>query len=247
MRLAAIYNLFDGIELLKYSINSIKSSIDEFIFVYQTTSNFGEKYDPYPEILETLKETGIKNHLFVYFEPTIKAGQKNETQKRQLGIDYAKQLNCTHFIQMDCDECYKDFGKAKELYINSGFNGSVCKIYTYFKKPKLRFENPDGYFVPFIHKLNENTVTGSSKYPFYCDKTRQINEENIIELPVFMHHFSWIRSNIGMKARNSSANVNILRGDLLEYYHNSDTGAGSYIKDYEQKLIEVDNYFNIEI
>ncbi len=48
MKLAAIYNVWDGVELLKHSIASIKQDVDLIIIVYQDISNFGEEFNPLP-------------------------------------------------------------------------------------------------------------------------------------------------------------------------------------------------------
>jgi hypothetical protein len=122
----------------------------------------------------------------------------------------------------------------------------VCKLYTYFKSPTLRFDTPDGYFVPFIHELKPDTFAGDRQYPFYVDPTRRINETDVIELPVFMHHFSWIRKDINRKVRNSSAKRNIERSTLLADCLSDDTKAGSFVKDYGKSLIEVTDRFQIE-
>lgn len=241
-KIAAIYNVFDGDELLKHSINSVKSGVDLFIIVYQTTSNFGERYDPLPNILEAVKDVP---HILHKFTPINHAGISNEREKRNIGLQIAKKNSCSHFLHMDCDEMYQDFNKAKKLYFDSGKEGSCCKIFTYFKLPTLRFETEDGYFVPFIHKLHDDTRSGVPNYPFYVDPTRRINSNNVELLDIHMHHFSWVRNNIERKTRNSSAKRNIERGTMLLDYYNSDVKAGFYVKDYEKKLIEVPNLFNI--
>jgi hypothetical protein len=146
---------------------------------------------------------------------------------------------------MDSDEYYFDFAEAKDLYIKAGHDGSVVSLYTYFKLPTLRFEKPEGYFVPFIHKLNQDTISGVPEYPFYCDPTRRINCTDVIELPIKMHHFSWVRKDIQMKIRNSSAKGNIENSQLLSDWDKA--GTGSFIKDYNTSLIEVPNLFGISI
>lgn len=239
---AAIYNVWDADELLKHSIKSVKSGIDLFIIVYQTTSNFGEQYDPFPNILEAVKDVP---HIIHKFTPIVKIGFSNEREKRNIGLQIAKKHSCTHFLHLDCDEMYEDFDKAKKLYFDSGKDGSCCKIFTYFKLPTLRFESEDGYFVPFIHKLHDDTRSGVPNYPFYVDPTRRINSNNVELLDVHMHHFSWVRDNIERKARNSSAKRNIERGTMLLDYHNPDVKAGFYVKDSEKKLIEVEDLFNL--
>jgi hypothetical protein len=43
MKLAAIYNAWDGVELLKGSMNCLKDGVDIFIVIYQDVSNYGGK------------------------------------------------------------------------------------------------------------------------------------------------------------------------------------------------------------
>ncbi len=242
MKLAAIYNVWDGVELLRGSMECLKNDVDLFIIVFQDISNFGEYYNP----LLAMNLTGF-NFILIKYIPQKKAGQSNESEKRNIGLEVAKKQGCTHFLHLDTDEYYQEFAKAKNLYIKSGADGSSCRIYTYFKLPTLRFETEDGYFVPFIHKLLPQTVAGYSNYPFYVDRTRKINCNNVVLLDVFMHHFSWVRRNIEQKCRNSSAKNNIERGTMLKDYYNIDIKEGFYVKDYEKKLINVPNYFNIQI
>ena len=46
MKLAAIYNVWDGVELLRGSMESVKDGVDLFIIVYQNVSNIGEVFHP---------------------------------------------------------------------------------------------------------------------------------------------------------------------------------------------------------
>jgi hypothetical protein len=250
MRLAAIYNVWDSEELLTYSIGSIKDHVDIFIFVFQTKSNYGEEYDPTDGIMLALKNNNIPyaDYVLQKYDPIINlGGTANETEKRNIGIAIAHEYGCTHFLHMDCDEMYQDFGNAKQEYIDSGTDGSVCEMYTYFKKPTLIFENVDNYFVPFIHKLHPHTISGiQNEYPFYADPTRRINCSSISLIQEKMHHFSYVRKDIERKMRNSSAKINIEKSRYLEYY-NSDLKAGDFIEGFDQKLIEVENLFNIQV
>ncbi len=242
-KLAAIYNVWDGVELLRGSMMSIKNEVDIFIIVYQKVSNFGEKYNPLPE----MDLSGFK-YLLVEYEPNSINGFQNEITKRNIGLECAKSLDCTHFMHVDCDEYYENFHIAKFEYLTKNeAGGSVCKIFTYFKSPTLRFKFPDNYYVPFIHKLNSYTAAGGNTYPFYVDPTRRINEKNVIELEIKMHHFSYVRKDIDRKVRNSSAKANIERSQLLQDYRSPEIQAGSFVKDFKQNLIEVENQFNINI
>ncbi len=243
MKIAAIYNVFDGVELLRGSMMCLKDDVDIFIIVYQQVSNYGELYYPLPDM-----DLAGFNYLLVKYNTVALGGSLNEKSKRNIGIDYARQQGCTHFMHVDCDEYYEDFHSAVGEYLERNENGgSVCKMFTYFKEPTLRFENPDNYYVPFIHKLKPNTIAGVREYPFYADPTRRINEENVIEMSIKMHHFSWVRKDIGLKVRNSSAKSNIERSQLLLDYHSPEVKSGFYSSDFRQKLIEVDNKFNIKL
>jgi hypothetical protein len=164
-------------------------------------------------------------------------------------LDIARAEGCTHFLNIDVDEYYENFESAKRAYIDSGCYGSVCKLYTYFKKPTWRFENPDNYFVPFIHKLDENTKCGRSTYPYWVDPTRTVNTPDVALLAdVYMDHFSWVRKSIDRKTRNSSARRNIEKTTLLQDYNSPDLAPGYLVKDYQNmKLIEVENKYGIEI
>lgn len=253
MKLAAIYNVFDGIELLRGSIDSIKKHIDKIIVVYQSQSNFGEvDSDVYFKILNCIAGLRTACWYSSHYQPIISLGGSiNERNKRNIGIEIARKLECTHFFHIDVDEYYEDFGAAKKQYIDSGADGSVCPIYTYFKKPTLRLAELDSYYVPFIHKLHPGSKAGSSSYPYWVDPTRTINvpEGERVHLLADhpMHHYSWVRKDIERKARNSSAGQhgNKLAG-LLADYHSPDLGEGYVIKDMGgQKLVTVPNIFGI--
>lgn len=241
MKLAAIYNVWDGDELLEGSIRMIYDHVDRIIIVDQIVSNYGEMYAPtIPE--DRLGKAKIHR---VRYNRTNATPMMNEKAKRNLGIQAAKDLNCTHFILMDCDEYYPNFGVAKQKYIDSGKEGSVCKMMTYFKRPTLCFENPDNYLVPFIHRLHPDTECGTKNYPFYVDPTRTVNTNDVVELPILMHHFSWVRNDINRKIRNSSAKKNIENSSLLADYLSPEVGPGYFVRDFGQRLMEVPNIFSI--
>lgn len=243
MKLAACYNVYDGVELLKGSMESIKDHVDLFVIVYQDVSNFGDRdFKP----LEHIDLSGF-NHILIKYSPSVGHGHMNEIRKRNLGIQTARRASCTHFLHLDVDEYYLEFGAAKEAYIASGAEGSVCGLYTYFKRPTFRFENPDNYYVPFIHKIEQRTKSGNTSYPFRVDPTRRINQGGIIELPYKMHHYSWVRADINRKIRNSSARNNIRMTNILNDYKDPNLKGGYFVPSYEQRIVEVENYFNISI
>lgn len=237
MRLAAIYNVFDGVELLKGSIESIRPFVDEVIIVYQDVSNYGERFDPLPWINQCDADILLKHD--PHGRPL-----SNEIAKRNKGIKAAFHLGCTHFLTMDCDEYYRDFGAAKQAYIDSKCSGSVVPLHTYFKEPTLMLEKDEDFFVPFIHKLNRNTVSGGRLYPYRVDPSRRINDQSVIKLPHFMHHYSWVRADIDRKVRNSTAAKNLAKSKHLTEYR-KDLKEGDFLECYNSKLVRVPNWFNI--
>jgi hypothetical protein len=252
MKLAAIYNIWCGDELLSGSVDCIKDHVDLIIFVYQVESNFGEFHNPFDTISQVCK--GLPFTVIQKYIPDLsKGGTQNEISKRNIGIDIAAKLDCTHFIHLDCDEYWEDFEAAKNQFISSGAVSSVAQMWTYFKKPTLRFVHSEPYFVPFITKLEKGIAVGSYTYPYYCDPTRKpgfpvfksvYNKFNTIVISQKMHHYSYVRKDILRKIRNSSAKKNIEKSNILEDYF-KELSEGSYIGFFRQKLIEVDNQFNI--
>lgn len=244
MKLACIYNCFDGVELIQKSIEQIYDHCEMVVIVYQTISNFGEEWSPLPDLE---KMVGHKIAL-VKYDPTIEwGGNLNERAKRNLGIDFARDNHCTHFLGMDVDEFYDDFASCKRLYLESGHKGSVCKMQTYFKKPTLMFDRPEDYYVPFIHELNEDTKSGSSTYKFYVDPTRAINQSDVVELPFFMHHYSWVRKDIMRKARNSSAQGIIKNPIIMRDYNSPDLGHGFFLENWNRTLVEAKDRFGLSV
>lgn len=246
MKLASIISLFDGEELLVGSMRSVKDSVDLFIIVHQSISNHGELYDPLKNLPDSMDDEF--NIVWIPYEPNVD-GMKDETRKRNIGINVARNHKCSHFLFMDVDEYYLpgEFQKAKQLYIESedtGHDGSVVGLYTYFKSPCLRQENPDNYYVPFIHELKPGTTTGlPNVYPYYVDPTRRIRCEMAKLIPgIFMQHYSWVRHDIQRKARNSSAKFRILQSNLLKEYETATDGS---FVDGGKKLIRVPDYFGI--
>ncbi len=243
MKLAAIYNVWDSTELLRGSMLQMQYRVDVFIIVFQNISNYGEHYSP----LSDMDLTGF-NYVLRFYSPDLsKPGFYNETTKRNIGLKAAKELNCTHFLMCDNDEYYENFPKAVDEYCAAGIQGSVCRLFTYFKLPTWRFEKEDNYYVPFIHKLNRDTYSGSPEYPYYVDPTRRINCTDVALINEPMHHFSYVRKNIDRKCRNSSARDNIAKSKLLADYNDPNCGPGFYVEDFRQYLIEVKNIFGIEI
>jgi len=244
MEIAAIYNVFDGLELLEGSIECIRDQVKHVIVVAQDVSNFGESDDFVYPYCEYLKDKGLVDHIIKY-TPYAGSGLQNETRKRQVGIDFAKKLKASHFLSVDCDEYYITEEFQKICF--HGCEGGFClRLKTYYKSPHFILENPENYYVPFIHTLRNHTTTGlHNPYPFHVDPTRRINEKNVKLIDgVFMHHFSYIRLDIRKKIENSTARNNLLKKSWI-YQEFDEAKAGDFIQLFEQKIIETPDKFNI--
>lgn len=229
---------FDGIEILPFSIESIRKQVDEVIVVYSNTSNYGATAD-------YIKELDALNVTLVNWEPNLdKRPIVNETSKRNYGLKIARSFGYTHFIMMDCDECYEPFEKKDGNF--------VCRLKTYIRKPTYQVD--DHTLVPFIHRLTPDLCFGNFRtYPFaydgrdaHIDPTRRMNIIKDVEMSdVICHHFSWVRKDINLKASNSTAKINVLRSEIFDDYVNAEPGY--YSKFYRCKIKEVDNIFGISL
>lgn len=252
MRLVGIWNVFDGLELLKGSIEQIRPHLDGVVVVSQTFSNYGEQdTQVYPFIESLVKEGLVDSHL--HYDPDVRPGispRWNEQAKRQLGIDYAKQEGYTHFVGLDCDEYYDtdEFGDAKAYIEDSGDEASAVRIQTYYKRPTLMLERIEDYMVPFIHKLEDRTVTGVKNYPARVDPTRGISfKGSLVKMhpgTIIMHHYSWVRKDIEKKIRNSTARRNIDTANVRKDYENA--APGYFVSGYGMRLVETHNKFGID-
>lgn len=236
MKLAAIYIVWDDWELLYHSIKQLRPYVDEVIVVYSEKSNSGE-------YSEAVLMDGIH---YMESEPFEDApARTNETRKRNLGLNKAHTLDCTHFIMLDADEFYEPFDKTK-------FDGNfVCGTRLYFKHPTLFIE--DHTRVPFIHKLTPSIrFQKNYHYPFSAtedgpaiDPTRTMNiTEGVEWSPVIMHHMSYVRDDINKKLRNSAGErVRQFSHQLLEDYRHAKPGYRS--KFFRKTLQESPNLFGL--
>lgn len=240
MRLVAIYNCWaDGLDLLPYSVDNILPVVDAVIIVWAHKGNSGEFrefiYDP----------TSDKVKMYQC--------ERSEIEKRNFGLEKAKQLGFTHFIMMDSDEFYiqEEVKGEKERVVQEDLNGLVCQVKVLFKKPTFCLD--DHTLVPFISKLFHDTQTGNFKfYPFayddkgnaHIDPTRRLNcNHRVLMSRAFMYHASWIRSDVDLKIRNSAARNSLERSTI--YSDLEDAEVGVYNHFYRDTITHIDNIFNL--
>ncbi|MDX2000953.1 MAG: hypothetical protein SFW35_00845 [Chitinophagales bacterium] len=213
MKLAAIYNTFDGEELLEGSLKQIYPHCDEVIIVWQERSNIGQDHPLLSAFLLGLQSRYPKVCLLKYYPDLTLAAAYNELRKRTWGVERAKQLQCSHYLFIDNDEYYEPeaFALAKNRIAQQCFDATACRLYTYYHSPIYRLSPLENYWVPFICKIKEGQRFGQG-FPVYADPTRgtlpvahfyAFTEEELV-----MHHFSYVRKDIRAKLENSSARVN---------------------------------------
>ena len=249
MKLAAIYNVYDGEELLLGSIEQIRSFCHEIIIVYQTESNTGGVYDDNISVVSIAQATTTK-----YAPDFTRSPAENEAIKRQIGINIAKFHGNTHFMLMDCDEYYdpKQVKTAIETIEKEQYTATCCPIYTYYNQPEYQLTPMETYYVPFITSLEDWVqIDYNGRYPVLVDPTRRAG--NLKKFHIFdkdvcvMHHYSYVRKDISRKLRNSSAIVNFKDVEgMIEQFNGWKLGdVMVHFTEYDIK--EVDNLFNINL
>ena len=114
MKLGISYNLFDGEELLRDSVVSIRDSVDFISVVYQKKSNYGNPYNPEVEniLVQLIDEKLVDFAMPIepdidplhWIEDIQQMGAFNEINKRNVGIEISRQKDCTHHLAIDVDE-----------------------------------------------------------------------------------------------------------------------------------------------
>lgn len=256
MRIAAIYCVWDGLEILPYSIKNIAPLVGHVFVIASESSNYGERR-------QGAVYSDVPNMTILKWEPNLSATpMENETAKRNFGLDYIRGKGYTHFIFVDADEFYESeaFKKEKLRFENPNIAGIVCRSKVYFRSPGLTI-GYDTTLVPFIHTLT-NTIrcqmnmqypfawTDTDQVPFTpkrrirIDPTRQMNIASGVEWSdIIMHHYSYVRNDINGKVRNSTARRNIEGSTLVADYCNAKEGY--FCEFYKTRLVACENLFNI--
>lgn len=215
MKIGVSYNVFDGEELLKGSLEQIRGFADHISVVYQDVSNFGNRSSrDLKQLLMEFKSAGLVDQIQLYVPQNIPAGL-NESNKRNIGLDIARHNGCTHYMTMDTDEYYfvEELSKLKKDILQYDWDSTFCQMRTYYKTWEYQLDPPETYFVPLVYKIYPNMYLHiSTMVPVLTDPTRKYNagkfkvyERSFIE----MHHGSYIRDNIRSKVENSTALVNL--------------------------------------
>lgn len=248
MKLAAVYCTWGDEDLLRISYKNIMPLVDGVIVVYSTYSNYGE----FAYGLCHLSDPDVT---LVSVEPDLKKRpDENERNKRNAGLQKAKDLGYTHFLMLDSDEMYEPepFLKEKERFErNPSLQGLVCASQVYFKSPKLTI-GLDTTRVTFIHRITPTLkFEFNRRFPYAweglsirIDPTRQLNINSGVEWSnIVMKHYSWCRLDYEKKIRNSTARSNIEKSTIREDLNNAKPGY--FCKFYQKELIACDDTFGL--
>jgi hypothetical protein len=210
MKLAACYTVFNGLELLEDSIESIRPMVDKVIVCYQTTSNKGETRKEVETFCKVLKNVEL-----LPFEPDLSLNTKaNERSKHQIMVEFSAKLGCTHFVLMACDHFYRssEFRWAKKEIEKHGYDATFSKMYTYYKHENWRLDPIEDYFCPFINEIKPCTrVEYQRNYHEHVDPSVMLtgvtNPYSFNRNELMLHHYSMVRIDIEDKFRNAAASI----------------------------------------
>jgi hypothetical protein len=249
MKICAILNVWDGEELLPYAVdNWVKCGVHGIVVVWSEQSNYFEKKDFRLYLNHNIPIIYSRCEPEPAFVPS-----NNERKRRQTGLDIAKALEYTHFVTADVDEFYEPDKFKQELnrFKDPKLVGLVCASQVYFKSPSLTI-GLDVTRVPFIHEIIPDLkYEFNQKYPFAweagkirIDPTRSFNINCGVEWSdIVMHHYSYVRKDLEIKIRNSTARDNIERSTIREDYLAAKEGY--FVKFYGKTLIRASVDFNI--
>jgi hypothetical protein len=206
MRLHVAINLFNGEELLEANVRNLRRHARDITVLWQAVSYFGDPAEGgLVPLLDRLRRAGLIDHL-IRFEPDLSIpGEVNETAKRNLGLDRARQLGATHHLDCDVDEFFigEQLATAMRHVERRGLDTTACRIFEYHKTPRHRCREPrPDLFAPFIHRVGPDSryTLECPLYPVRIDPTRRISPFRRFALLgeelVTMEHFSLVRHDL---------------------------------------------------
>jgi hypothetical protein len=266
MKLGVTYNIFDGEEMLFFSLRNLRPLVQHINVVYQTFSNFGNENRNLEAKLNMYHRAGLIDVLS-HYAPTLKKnedgslrwqnGQENEIKKRNIGLQICRANGCDAMMTLDCDELYdpNEFKFAKNDFELGDYDTSFCKMSTYYKEPIYRLYPKEEYYAPLFYKIKKDTEFGytSADYPVVLDPTRKVKAgySRIYEREeIEMHHYAYVRNDISSKVINSSSQSDeVSKQKVIWHYDNFKDIRDSalMIGGVSHGLIKVENKFDIQL
>lgn len=255
MKVAAMFTVFNGLELLRKSMANILYNVDEIIVCYQEISNKGQISKEITPFMMNLEQEFDCNIIRFHPDLTINTKQ-NEINKHNLMLDFARKLNCTHFILLATDHFYDadEFIHARNEVAASNLDVSLTAMYTYYKHPEWQIDPIEDYYMPFICKIYPDTrFERVPQFPVRTDPSVQVNTFKRWKLfhsnKIMLHHYSMIREDIRNKFDNAAASIRWTDADkkrFIEEYENYNLDENKGISYFGgRKIKQVKNFFNI--
>jgi len=220
MILGVSYTVWDGEELLEYSIKSIRRNVDYIAVVWQKISYFGELCnDGLEALLYDLKRQGLIDELYLYEPDMLNGGIKkagiDETRKRNIGLWLCRENGCDYHMTMDCDEFYEyeQFEFMKKEMVQGAYGTGYAQHIQYYRDSIYQLKNPEKEFISTIEKITPKTkYIHSISCIVPVDPTRKTNNvQEGMSYRIFtreecqMHHLSFVRKDIGKKLKNRAS------------------------------------------
>lgn len=182
MELGISFNCFEGTELLPYALKQIRSHVDVIVIHYQMKSWYGQdiKQEDF-NILKQLQKDKLIDYLLLFkidqYAKTPAEAKLLEREKRNRARLFCLEKGCTHFIDCDVDEFYKEeeFKNAKQFIIDNKYDYTAVNLVDYFHLPIFKKKSFNSCIVPFICKLTEKVGLGGAKFLGKTDPTRGYN------------------------------------------------------------------------
>lgn len=232
MRLHLSYNAFNGLEFLEANVRNMRPVVDVVTVLWQKVSNYGNaNNEGIEELVERLKQKGLIDHAVLYETDLKRPGPYNELVKRNLGLQMARETDCTHHLDMDVDEFYfrEQVEQAKKLMEQQDIQASYCRIVEYHKQVNYRCKQlRKDLHAPFIMKA-DSELKMRAKAPVLLDPKRRAkpNDRHHVFKPneLLMHHYTLVRKDLTGKlkdANNHKTNIERLKAlhrfNVKNYY-----------------------------
>lgn len=259
MKLIACYTVFDGLELLLPSMETIAPFVDGFVVCWQ---QYGHRGGPMSQenrqwLMDNMgfKTVVGKPVQWVEFDPWHHMNAKaTEIRKHNMMIDGAKQMGATHFLMAATDHFYNpdEFDYGKWVVEKMDYDSTFTAMYTYYKKPTWQISPIEDYYMPFICKLHPHTrIEKMRMFPLRVDPSVKMNTLGKWYLfktfEVMMHHYSLVRQDIRGKFMNaaspwSTQQIEDFTNDWEQYDIENNPG----IKYFQgRKVVQVRDFFNL--
>ena len=263
-KIGVTYSIFNGEEMLPYSIRCIRDNVDYINVVYQKKSWTGKDCSKslFSELCK-MKNDGLIDKIIEYKLPEKLPLDKFSLviKKKKLGINDLKKNKCTHILILDADELFipKEFKAAKEYIIRNNITHSAMSIYDYKYFPEIRNRDISRYAVPFIFKLRfYSRLTNRHHMPCLVDDLRAVKFNRLFDRfyyfnTLFMHHMTGIRKNYEKKLESSINNYSDVGKNYLKEVKSIDEKERKLnidellvISNNDGGYIRVENTFNID-